>query len=129
MKIEKTNLDSKGRAVIPKAFREALGLRENDPVFISLDEEKCAIILTQYSESDIYQIKMEMGDTPGTLARLAVALFENGVDLIATESHAVLRTKGATWRGVCSISPKVDISALKRLLLGNGAVKVSIKKL
>lgn len=130
MKIEKTKLDSKGRAVIPKAFRESLGLREGDPVFVSLDEQNQAILLTQYSEKDLYQFVITMGDTPGTLAKLAALFYKNEVDLIATESHSTLRTKGATWRALCSIrNKKTKISNLKKLLLKNGAIAVTVSKL
>src|SRR3989339_545546 len=118
MKVEKTTLDSKGRAVIPKAFREAISLREGDPVFVSLDEKNKSIILSQYSESSVYQLTIGMGDAPGTLAKLATALFENGVDLIATESHSTLRTKGAVWRVLCSMKDKkTDFAKLKKLLM------------
>lgn len=128
MKIERTNLDSKGRALIPKSFREALALRENDPVFVSLDEKNRTIILSQYSESSVYQLIIEMGDTPGALAKLAKVLVDNHVDLITTESHSVLRTKGALWRVLCS-ARKMDASALKKRLLSNGATSVTIDKL
>lgn len=128
MKTEKTKLDSKGRALIPKPFRESLGLRENDPIFVSLDSQNHAIIIGQYSETNVYQITIEMGDKPGTLAKLAHILSTNGVDLIATESHSTLRTKGATWRVLCS-AKKVDMKKLRRLLLQTSATSVSINKL
>jgi AbrB family looped-hinge helix DNA binding protein len=130
MKIEKTRLDSKGRAVIPKPFREALGLREGDPVFVSLNERNQAIMITQYSESAVYQLTICMGDAPGTLAKIATILFENGVDLIATESHSTLRTKGAVWRILCTINrKKTNFAKLKKLLLRNGANSLSFARI
>lgn len=128
MKIERTNLDSKGRALIPKSFREAIGLRENDPIYVSLDEKNNILVLGQYNESNVYQITIEMGDTPGTLAKLANVLSENMVDLIATESHSTLRTKGATWRVVCSCKT-INMKKLKIALRVNGATSISITKL
>jgi len=129
MRIEKTKLDAKGRALIPKEFREVLGLREGDPVFVSLDDKHHSIILTQYEETDLYQIVLHMGDKPGTLAWLATVLFENHFDLIVTESHAVLRTKGAVWRIIGSFKGKSDVQNLKKELLQNGATAITITKL
>lgn len=128
MKIEKTNLDPKGRALIPKSFRDAIGLRENDPIYVSLDEKNNVLILGQYAENNVYQLTIEMGDAPGTLAKLAKTLFENKIDLIATESHSTLRAKGATWRVLCSCK-KTDMKNLKLTLRKNGAVSVAITKL
>lgn len=128
MKIEKTVLDSKGRVVVPKQFREALGIRENDPVFVSLNEKTQTITISQYGNESVYQLTIEMGDKPGTLARLARAIFENGLDLIATESHSTLRTKGASWRVLCS-TKKLDVARLKKALKHNGATSVSITKI
>lgn len=128
MKIERTNLDSKGRALIPKSFRDAIGLRENDPIYVSLDEKNNVLVLGQYAESNVYQITIEMGDAPGTLAKLAKTLFENKIDLIATESHSTLRAKGATWRVLCSCK-KTDMNRLKKMLKENGAISISITKL
>jgi AbrB family looped-hinge helix DNA binding protein len=128
MKTEKTKLDSKGRALIPKAFREAIGLKESDPVFVSLDEKNQSIILSQYAESEVYQLTIEMGDKPGALASLAKVLADNKVDLIATESHSVLRAKGALWRVLCSCK-KMDREPLRKALLAHGALSVSIAKL
>lgn len=128
MKIERTTLDSKGRALIPKSFREILSLRENDPVFVSLDERNHAIVLSQYAEKDVYQITIEMEDKPGTLAKLAKTLYDKKIDLIATESHSTLRTKGASWRVLCSVK-KLNFADLKKKLVGAGAVFVEIKKI
>lgn len=127
MKIERTCLDSKGRALIPKSFREAIGLRESDPIYVSLDGKNNVLVLGQYAESNVYQITIKMGDTPGTLAKLANVFSENMVDLIATESHSTLRTKDATWRVICSC--KTDIKKLKIALRINGATSVAITKL
>ncbi|MFH1785220.1 MAG: AbrB/MazE/SpoVT family DNA-binding domain-containing protein [Candidatus Micrarchaeota archaeon] len=128
MKTEKTKLDSKGRALIPKSFRETLGLKEDDPIFVSLDNQNHAIIICQYAENNVYQMVIGMGDTPGTLAKLAQLLYKNNIDLIATESHSTLRTKGATWRILCS-AKNVDMKKLRKLLLKNLATSVTITKL
>lgn len=128
MKIEKTVLDSKGRIVIPKSFRESISLRENDPVFVSLNEKTQTIAISQYGNESVYQLTIEMGDRPGTLAMLAKALFDNGVDLIATESHSTLRTRGASWRVLCS-TKKLDSAGLKKVLKQNGATTVNITKI
>ena len=127
MKIEKTKLDSKGRVVVPKSFRDNLGLREDDLVFLSLDETNRSIILSQYAEKNIYQILIEMNDKPGTLAKLAIALHKEGVDLITTESHSVLRTKSAIWRVMCALKGKT--SELKKILKKNGALSVHFTKM
>ncbi|MFH1521304.1 MAG: AbrB/MazE/SpoVT family DNA-binding domain-containing protein [Candidatus Micrarchaeota archaeon] len=129
MKIEKTKLDSKGRALIPKEFRESINLREGDPIFVSLNEKNRTIILSQYSESDLYQLFITMSDKPGTLAWLASVLFENKFDIIVTESHAVLRTKGAFWRVIGTFKGPHDKQKLKKELLKNGASEVTITKL
>jgi len=128
MKIERTNLDSKGRIVIPKTFRDNLGLSERDNIFISLDEKNRNIIVSQYKEKKIYQIIIEMKDAPGTLFKLAKIMYENKIDLITTESHSVSRTNSALWRILCAMD-KINNSDLKKKLKKAGAKSVLITKI
>ena len=128
MKIEKTRVDSKGRVVIPKSFRDSLAISVGDSIFLSLDEENRSIIISQYKEKDVYQILIEMGDAPGTLVKMAEVLFNNNVDLISTESHSVMRTHSAFWRVLCSMKG-VKMPELKKQLVENGAKSVKITKI
>lgn len=127
MKIEKLKIDSKGRIVLPYAFRETLGMREGDLVFASLDDAKTSLIISPFGEKDVYQLDIEMSDRPGTFAALLKVFSEAKVDLVAVEAHSVVRTKSAHSRVVCKLKPK-SIPGLLSKLKKNGALRVAYRR-
>ncbi len=128
MHIEKLKLDGKGRVVLPAKFRDYLGLATGDEIFASLDEKTQSLVLSAHAETEVYILKIEMGDAPGTLAKLAKVLADNKVDLISTESHSITRMKNAVWRVVCKLK-KEKIDKIKKELKKNGAVSVEVNLL
>jgi len=125
-RMEKSRLDSRSRLVVPQAFREMLGLKQGDEVFITLDEENERLIVRPRTEKQVLVIEIEMGDEPGALARLAKTLFGAGVDLVSSESRSTSRGKAAVWRVVCDASSVKDRAGLARKLKDAGAKAVKI---
>ena len=125
---EKSRLDSRARLVVPQAFREMLGLKEGDEVFITLDEENERLIVQPRTAEELVVIEIVMGDEPGTLARLAKTLSDLGVDLVSSESRSTSRGKAAAWRVVCNASSVRDKNELKRRLEKSGAKTVRFQK-
>ncbi len=128
-KLELVKIDSKGRVVLPQAFREALRLRANDRAFLALDEENERIIISPGGERNLTLMEIEMGDAPGTLAKLAAVLTKEGVDLVSTESHSLDRSRNAVWRVLANTASVRDFDALKRRLKDAGAVGVKTHKI
>jgi len=97
-KVERVKIDSRGRIVLPQAFREYLGLKEDDSAYATLDEEYHRLLISPAAEKNLVHVEIVLGDEPGTLAQAAKVLAELQVDLVSTESHSVLRGKQAVWR-------------------------------
>ena len=127
MKIEQIKLDEKGRIVLPASFRAALSIDEGDFVYISLDESNQKIILSPRPQEKLYLISITMGDSPGTLAKLAQTLANEEVDLIASESHSLLRNKDAVWRVTCKFEGNWE--RLFERLKKSGATELTKKEL
>ncbi len=127
MQVEQLKIDEKGRIVLPAKFRDFLGVTQGDHVFASADEKTQSIIISPHAEKDIYTIRIEMGDKPGTLAKLAQVLADSKVDLVSTESHSTIRTKEAVWRIIAKFDG--DFNTLIRRLKENGALRVEKKKI
>lgn len=127
-KLELVRIDSKGRIVLPQAFRESLRLREGDKAFLSLDEADERIIVSPGGEKNLLLMDVTMGDAPGTLARLATALAKEGVDLVSTESHSLDRSRNAVWRVLCNAGG-ANLETLRKSLRKAGALGVRFRKI
>ncbi len=128
-RIESARLDSKGRVVVPQAFREMLGLHAHGRVFVSLDEENNRILLFPASEKGLCVIEIGLSDAPGSLAKAASTLANAGVDLVSSESRSTSRGALAIWRVVCNASSVKDFAGLKNALLRAGAKTAKLSKL
>jgi len=128
MKIEKLKIDSKGRIVLPHAFRETLGMKEGDRVFAAVDDAKTSIIISPFGETEVYQIEFEMPDKPGSLMSILKVLSDSSVDAVALEAHSLVRKKNAMGRIVCKIKFK-KLKEVVAKLKKKGALKVSYKKI
>lgn len=127
MKIERVKLDSKGRIVLPASFRNSLSLNENDYAYAALNEDNGTIVISTQPKEKLFELKIQLSDSPGALAKLATILSQQQVDLISTESHSLERTKSAVWRVTCSFNGNWQnlINKLKE----NGATRVEKKLL
>ncbi len=119
-------LDTRGRLVIPNEFREQLNLNEGDEVLLSLDKKTDSITISPiYGKTkDLVKMEIEMGDSPGCLARIAQKLGDMKIDLIMTESKSSQRGKAARWNIIADLS-KSSLSAneIKQSLLRSGFVE------
>ncbi|VVC04062.1 Uncharacterised protein [Candidatus Bilamarchaeum dharawalense] len=126
MKIVKTRIGPNGRLQIPHDYLESLNLKVNDFVFLLLDEQNKSLRVSQFDATDLYEMLITMNDKPGTLAWLATVLYEHHFDLVFTEAHSIVRTKGAWWRVIGTFKGKPTTADLKKDLLKNGATSVTI---
>lgn len=125
-------LDTRGRLVLPREFREPLGLREGDRVLISLDQESGSINLSPVADEKKKLAKFDIifGDKPRALASVADYLADQSVDLIMTQSRSTDRGKSARWEIIADVSLcKKTFPQLKKDLLASGSAKgVNIEK-
>ena len=123
---EIAKIDSKGRIVIPQAFREMLGMKENQEVSVMLDGKNGRIIIGRPEEKKLLQLIIGISDKPGSLARIATELARQKVDLVSTESRSLSRGKNAEWKIACNASSVKNLKALKKKLMQSGATYVSV---
>lgn len=122
-------LDSKGRIVIPAGFRNFLRLKYGSQVLLSLDGENAQLTITPASEKQLTVMKIGISDKPGSLAKIAKALADAGVDLISTESHSMSRGKSAEWQVTCSSISEKNLATVKKAVLKSGATTFAAQKL
>jgi AbrB family looped-hinge helix DNA binding protein len=126
-------LDTRGRLVIPNEYRESLDLKEGDNVLISLVPKTNTISISPIyvEENKLVKMEIEFGDSPGTLAQIAIKLAELKIDLIMTESKSFDRGKKARWDIIADISKSnFSIYQIKNELLKTNFVEqVSIKQI
>ncbi|MFH1394455.1 MAG: AbrB/MazE/SpoVT family DNA-binding domain-containing protein [Candidatus Micrarchaeota archaeon] len=120
-------MDSKGRIVLPHAFRETLGMKEGDMVFAAVDDEKTSIVVSPFGETEVYQVEFEMSDRPGTLMALLRVLSESKVDAVAIEAHSLVREKNAFCRIVLKLKHK-KLKEIISKLKNKGALKITFRK-
>ena len=94
MKIaEIVRVDSKGRITIPMVVRESLNIVEGMNLVLVADIEKREIVITPIpsSESDLYELYVELRDVPGALAHVSEKLAELGIDQVTTRCTTIKR--------------------------------------
>ena len=129
MKIAKAVIGPKGRIMIPREFLAHLGVEENHPLYLLLDENHKSIRVTNFDAHDIYEILITMSDKPGAVAWISTILYEHHFDIIFLEAHSVARNKNAIWKSVGFFKGKYDLANLKKELLKSGATAVTVVKL
>lgn len=129
MKVSKVTVDPRGRILIPREFLDGLCIKENQNLYLLLDEDHKSIRITNFEAHDIYEILITMNDKPGTVAWISTVLYEHHFNIIFIEAHSIATKKNALWRSVGTFKGKCDLSQLKKELLKNGATSVSMVKL
>jgi AbrB family looped-hinge helix DNA binding protein len=92
---EISKIDEKGRLLVPSGIRKAIGLEAGMEVLV--DQEGKIATLSPVFDKKVYEMRVIMGDAPGSLARIAEFLSEEDFDIIMSESRSLEREKKAEW--------------------------------
>jgi AbrB family looped-hinge helix DNA binding protein len=129
MRIKKIiTIDERGRIVIPKEARNALGITTDSQLMMVSDSEAKEIRITPIGlsgEKNPIKLRVTMSDAPGALAKLATLFGTFGLSMMYSEAVIVEKDKTAIWT-VISESPE-DLEDLRKSLIERGgALKVEI---
>ncbi|PIU21367.1 MAG: hypothetical protein COT15_02710 [Candidatus Diapherotrites archaeon CG08_land_8_20_14_0_20_34_12] len=128
--MDSTNLkiDSKGRIMLPKSFRESLGIKTGENLCLELDKTNERLLLFPIEKTG-RKLLITLKDVSGSLSKVARILADNHVDLIYTESRSVKRKKEAVWIVVADFS-NADLNKIKKdLKKDKDIIKVSFEKM
>ena len=117
-----TNLDSKGRVVIPQSIRDSLNLKEGEKLIVS--SENNSITIEPAHEKKLLRMEILLSDEPGSLAKAAFALAKINVDLVSTSSRSSRRGEQAIWSVECSPG-SIGMGEIKSALKDAGAKVLS----
>ncbi|MHA1106799.1 MAG: AbrB/MazE/SpoVT family DNA-binding domain-containing protein [Promethearchaeota archaeon] len=122
------NLDQRGRIVIPKEARNALGITTNSQLMMISDSEAKEIRITPIGlsgDKNPIKLRIIMADIPGALARLATLFGNLELSMMYSEAVIIEKDKTAIWT-VISESPN-NLEDLKEALMNQGgAIKVEV---
>jgi AbrB family looped-hinge helix DNA binding protein len=129
MRIKKIiTIDERGRIVIPKEARNALGITTDSQLMMVSDSEAKEIRITPIGlsgEKNPIKLRVTMSDAPGALAKLATLFGTFGLSMMYSEAVIVEKDKTAIWT-VISECPE-DLEDLRKSLIEKGgALKVDI---
>ncbi len=124
-------VDSRGRIVIPRSMRKALGLKENSHIMLISDSEEneLRIIPLPFSEDQTFmRIKIIIADEPGALSQISKVFGELGLSLLYGQTVVIKKGKTAEW-SVISPIPDMPVDDFERILVEKGnAIKVIVEK-
>lgn len=92
---EISKIDEKGRLLVPSGVRKVLGLDSGMEVLVSVEGRTA--VLSPIFDKKVYELRIIMGDSPGSLAKIAAFLSKEGFDIIMSESRSLERERKAEW--------------------------------
>jgi len=111
-------LDQKGRMLLPKHIRQFLNAEEGSELLLLVDNDNNQVKIVPLASEHTMELRFIISDTPGSLAAVADALTESGVNLILSESRTLVRGKIAEWDVILDTSgKKVDLETIKNKLI------------
>ena len=124
-------IDSRGRIVIPRSMRKALGLKENSHIMLisDSDENELRIIPLPFSEDQTFmRIKIIIADAPGALSKVSKVFGELGLSLLYGQTVVIKKGKTAEW-SVISPIPEMPVDDFEKILKDKGgAIKVHVER-
>lgn len=121
-----TVVDRKGRITVPKSIRDVVGLVEGMYVLLSADAENRRMTVIPFADptAKLVQVKVRIGDVPGSLARIAKVLADADVDLLASESRTLRRRRLAEWFAIADVSAcRLSLEEIREGVLRKGGAK------
>ena len=118
-------IDSRGRIVIPRSMRKALGLKENSHIMLISDSEENElriIPLPFYEDQTFMRIKIIIADEPGALSQISKIFGELGLSLLYGQTVVIKKGKTAEW-SVISPIPEMTVEDFEKILIEKGGAK------
>ena len=104
-------MDSRGRIVIPRSMRQALGLKHNSQIMAISDSDSKEIKLIPlpfYSDEPFIKIRILLKDVSGALAQIATIFGDMGISLLYGQTVVIKKGQQAEWT-VISPVPEIPI--------------------
>jgi len=124
-------IDSRGRIVIPRSMRKALGLKENSHIMLISDSEEneLRIIPLPFSDDQTFmRIKIIIKDHPGALSQVSKVFGELGLSLLYGQTVVIKKGKTAEW-SVISPIPEIPVDDFEKILIQKGgAIEVNVER-
>lgn len=125
-----SQIDTKGRLMIPKSIRKAIGLAEGMYVLLMADIGNRQLAVSPFADptAKLVRFRIRIPDFPGSLARMARVLADINVDLLATESRTLQRGQLAEWFVIADVSScSCTLDEARERILREGARDVEVR--